>query len=101
MGKAGPILPCGNARRCSIDRGADGDAGDLRRHDRSAHRRAYYWTWSKENVLSFLDHPPMIAWFVRFGTAIFGDTNLACGLPASLRMLSRNYCSPIRPAHDA
>ncbi len=37
---------------------------------------AYYWTWSKENVLSFLDHPPMIAWFIRFGTAIFGDTNL-------------------------
>ena len=30
---------------------------------------AYYWTWSKENVLSFLDHPPMIAWFIRFGTA--------------------------------
>src|SRR5437879_7419243 len=37
---------------------------------------AYYWTWSKESVLSFLDHPPMIAWFIRFGTAIFGDTNL-------------------------
>ncbi len=37
---------------------------------------AYYWTWSKESVLSFLDHPPMIAWFVRFGTSIFGDTNL-------------------------
>jgi 4-amino-4-deoxy-L-arabinose transferase-like glycosyltransferase len=36
---------------------------------------AYYWTWSKENVISFLDHPPMIAWFIRFGTAIFGDTN--------------------------
>ncbi len=36
---------------------------------------AYYWTWSKESVLSFLDHPPMIAWFIRFGTAIFGDTN--------------------------
>src|SRR4051812_22693018 len=35
---------------------------------------AYYWTWSKENVLSFLDHPPMIAWFIRFGTALFGDT---------------------------
>ncbi len=35
---------------------------------------AYYWTWSKESVLSFLDHPPMIAWFVRAGTAIFGDT---------------------------
>ena len=37
---------------------------------------AYYWTWSKENVLSFLDHPPMIAWFIRVGTAIFGDTSL-------------------------
>jgi 4-amino-4-deoxy-L-arabinose transferase-like glycosyltransferase len=37
---------------------------------------AYYWTWSKQNVLSFLDHPPMIAWFIRFGTAIFGDTSL-------------------------
>ena len=37
---------------------------------------AYYWTWSKESVLSFLDHPPMIAWFIRFGTAIFGDTDL-------------------------
>jgi 4-amino-4-deoxy-L-arabinose transferase-like glycosyltransferase len=35
---------------------------------------AYYWTWSKEAVLSFLDHPPMIAWFVRAGTAVFGDT---------------------------
>jgi 4-amino-4-deoxy-L-arabinose transferase-like glycosyltransferase len=35
---------------------------------------AYYWTWSKEDVLSFLDHPPMIAWFVRAGTAVFGDT---------------------------
>ena len=34
---------------------------------------AYYWTWSKESVLSFLDHPPMIAWFIRFGTAIFGE----------------------------
>jgi len=37
---------------------------------------AYYWTWSKETVLCFLDHPPMIAWFIRFGTTIFGDTNL-------------------------
>lgn len=36
---------------------------------------AYYWTLSKENVLSYLDHPPMIAWVVRLGTALFGDTN--------------------------
>jgi 4-amino-4-deoxy-L-arabinose transferase-like glycosyltransferase len=37
---------------------------------------AYYWTWSKEAALSFLDHPPGIAWLIRFGTAIFGDTAL-------------------------
>ena len=48
---------------------------------------AYYWTWSKESVLSFLDHPPMIAWFIRFGTAIFGDTNLGVRLVGILAML--------------
>lgn len=49
---------------------------------------AYYWTWSKENVLSFLDHPPMIAWFVRFGTAIFGDTNLGARFAGIVAMLA-------------
>src|SRR6202022_2813949 len=48
---------------------------------------ASYWTWSKENVLSFLDHPPMIAWFIRFGTAIFGDTNLGVRFAGILAML--------------
>ena len=47
---------------------------------------AYYWTWSKENVLSFLDHPPMVAWFVRFGTAIFGDTNFGARFAGLLAM---------------
>jgi 4-amino-4-deoxy-L-arabinose transferase-like glycosyltransferase len=48
---------------------------------------AYYWTWSKEHVLSFLDHPPMIAWFIRFGTAIFGNTNLGVRFAGILAML--------------
>jgi 4-amino-4-deoxy-L-arabinose transferase-like glycosyltransferase len=48
---------------------------------------AYYWTWSKEPVLSFLDHPPMIAWFIRFGTAIFGDTNLGVRFAGIVAML--------------
>jgi hypothetical protein len=48
---------------------------------------AYYWTWSTENVLSFLDHPPMIAWFIRFGTAIFGDTNFGVRFAGVLAML--------------
>ncbi|WP_407152650.1 glycosyltransferase family 39 protein [Bradyrhizobium sp. ORS 86] len=48
---------------------------------------AYYWTWSKEHVLSFLDHPPMIAWFIRFGTTIFGDTNLGVRFSGIVAML--------------
>jgi hypothetical protein len=57
------------------------DAIDLRTDE------AYYWTWSKENVLCFLDHPPMIAWFIRFGTAIFGDTNIGVRFAGILAML--------------
>jgi 4-amino-4-deoxy-L-arabinose transferase-like glycosyltransferase len=48
---------------------------------------AYYWTWSKESALSFLDHPPMIAWFIRFGTLIFGDTNFGVRFAGVLAML--------------
>jgi len=48
---------------------------------------AYYWTWSKESALSFLDHPPMIAWFIRFGTAIFGDTGLGVRFAGIVAML--------------
>jgi 4-amino-4-deoxy-L-arabinose transferase-like glycosyltransferase len=48
---------------------------------------AYYWTWSKESALSFLDHPPMIAWFVRFGTAIFGDTSFGARFSGLVAML--------------
>ena len=48
---------------------------------------AYYWTWSKESVLSFLDHPPGIAWSIWFGTAIFGDTNLGVRFGGIVAML--------------
>ncbi len=48
---------------------------------------AYYWTWSKESALSFLDHPPMIAWFIRFGTAIFGDTTFGVRFAGIVAML--------------
>lgn len=47
---------------------------------------AYYWTWSKEGALSFLDHPPMIAWLIRLGTAIFGDTVLGVRISGIVAM---------------
>ncbi|MDE2377339.1 glycosyltransferase family 39 protein [Bradyrhizobium sp.] len=48
---------------------------------------AYYWTFSRENVLSFLDHPPGIAWLIRFGTAMFGDTALGVRFGGIVAML--------------
>jgi len=37
---------------------------------------AYYWTYAKHPALSYFDHPPMIAWAIRAGTMLFGDTEL-------------------------
>jgi 4-amino-4-deoxy-L-arabinose transferase-like glycosyltransferase len=48
---------------------------------------AYYWTWSKENVISYLDHPPMIAWCIRLGTFLFGDTNFGVRFTGLLAMV--------------
>jgi 4-amino-4-deoxy-L-arabinose transferase-like glycosyltransferase len=48
---------------------------------------AYYWTWSRESVISYLDHPPMVSWCVYFGTQIFGDTNFGVRFSGLLAML--------------
>lgn len=48
---------------------------------------AYYWTWSRESVVSFLDHPPMVSWGIWLGTHIFGDTNFGVRFSGLLAML--------------
>jgi dolichol-phosphate mannosyltransferase len=35
---------------------------------------AYYWCYSQHMATGFIDHPPMIAWLISAGTALFGDT---------------------------
>jgi len=48
---------------------------------------AYYWLWSKHLAAGYLDHPPMIAWLIRAGTMLFGNTPLgvrAAGIVLSL-----------------
>jgi 4-amino-4-deoxy-L-arabinose transferase-like glycosyltransferase len=35
---------------------------------------AYYWLWSGHLSLGYYDHPPAIAWLIRAGTMLFGDT---------------------------
>lgn len=35
---------------------------------------AYYWNYAQHPSLSYLDHPPMVAWLITVGTSVFGDT---------------------------
>lgn len=47
---------------------------------------AYYWLWSKDLAFGYYDHPPMIAFVIRAGTLVFGDTPF--GLRFALLLLS-------------
>lgn len=38
---------------------------------------AFYWLWSKHLDLSYVDHPPMIAYYLKGLTLIFGNTEFA------------------------
>ncbi len=41
---------------------------------------AYYWVWSKALAAGYLDHPPMVALWIRAGCAVAGDTALGVRL---------------------
>ena len=41
---------------------------------------AYYRLWAQHPQFGYLDHPPMIAWWIRAGEAVFGDTPLGIRL---------------------
>ena len=45
---------------------------------------SYYRLWAQHLQLGYLDHPPMIAWWVRAGEALFGDTPLGVRLLPTL-----------------
>jgi 4-amino-4-deoxy-L-arabinose transferase-like glycosyltransferase len=38
---------------------------------------AYYWLWSRHLAAGYYDHPPLIAFAIRAGTALFGNTAFA------------------------
>jgi len=40
----------------------------------------YYWVWSKALAAGYLDHPPMVAVWIRVGTFLAGDTPLGVRL---------------------
>lgn len=43
---------------------------------------AYYWAYAVHPSLSYLDHPPMVAWLIRLGTGLAGHTELGVRLAA-------------------
>jgi 4-amino-4-deoxy-L-arabinose transferase-like glycosyltransferase len=49
---------------------------------------AYYWTWSREGAMSYLDHPPLVAWSIRLGTLLFGDSNFGVRFAGLVSMLA-------------
>jgi dolichol-phosphate mannosyltransferase len=59
----------------------------------------YYWNYSRHLDFGYLDHPPMVAWMIGLGTAVFGQTEfgvragaLCCGIITSVFIyrLTRN-----------
>jgi dolichol-phosphate mannosyltransferase len=51
----------------------------------------YYWNYSRHLDIGYLDHPPMVAWLIRVGTAVFGQSQfgvragaLCCGVITSI-----------------
>lgn len=47
---------------------------------------AYYWIYSEHLAWGYYDHPPMVAWFIRLGTSLFGNTEFAVRLIFNLSL---------------
>jgi dolichol-phosphate mannosyltransferase len=43
---------------------------------------AYYWNYSQHLAPGYLDHPPMVAWLIWLGTAVFGNTEFGVRIAA-------------------
>ena len=52
---------------------------------------AYYWMWSKSLAGGYYDHPPMVAFVIRLGTLIAGDTELGVRLVSILLALPMSW----------
>src|SRR4051794_35212750 len=52
---------------------------------------AYYWTWSKHLAGGYYDHPPMVAYVIRAGTSIAGDTEFGVRLVSILLALPMSF----------
>ena len=56
-----------------------------------AEDEAYYWLWSTHLATGYYDHPPMIAYWIRAGTAIFGQTEFGVRFVGLLSAIGGSY----------
>ncbi len=56
-----------------------------------AEDEAYYWLWSTHLAAGYYDHPPMIAYWIRAGTAIFGQTSFGVRFVGLLSAIAGSY----------
>ncbi|WP_162944036.1 MULTISPECIES: glycosyltransferase family 39 protein [unclassified Rhizobium] len=54
---------------------------------------AYYWNYSQHLDIGYLDHPPMVAWLIWLGTALFGDNEFGVRIGAYCCWLLTGYFS--------
>jgi 4-amino-4-deoxy-L-arabinose transferase-like glycosyltransferase len=52
---------------------------------------AYYWMWSKHLAGGYYDHPPMVAYVIRLGALVAGDTELGVRLVSILLALPMSW----------
>jgi 4-amino-4-deoxy-L-arabinose transferase-like glycosyltransferase len=52
---------------------------------------AYYWMWSRHLAGGYYDHPPMVAFVIRAGTLIAGNTELGVRLVSILLALPMSF----------
>ncbi|RMF75237.1 MAG: phospholipid carrier-dependent glycosyltransferase, partial [Planctomycetota bacterium] len=52
---------------------------------------AYYWLYSKYLALSYLDHPPMVAWMILGGRTLLGDSELGVRLATWLAAVGSTW----------
>ncbi len=52
---------------------------------------AYYALWARDLALGYYDHPPMIAYMIRMGTSLFGETELGIRLFPVIGFVASGY----------
>ena len=52
---------------------------------------AYYWLWSQHLSAGYYDHPPAIAFLIRAGTLVFGDTSFGVRVGGLLLSIAASW----------